>query len=575
MKNIGFPVISTKNYGGDVYIRRVAQTLEASFNVEKIEIIAKHLGSHRYLKFFEFFYNLCKLKGEKDLWIRDFYSCISKLFDKTKGQNMALLFHLDFSGFPVLVRPIFKFVKNIFLYRSLRKFDFIVVISEYWKNFLAEKGFRNIHKIYCGFDLNNFDITEEEVVDFKRKYNIEGKPIIYLGNCQKAKGVVESYQQLKDLDAYFITSSRKQVDIPALNFNLDYRGYLTLLKASSVVLTMSKFQEGWCMTAHEAMILKTPVIGSGLGGMRELLEGGKQIVCESFANLREKVEFVLKNEDVRKKMGEDGFNFAKDFTKERFEKSWLDLVSRATSEDKNQTPLGDKGIIGERDDMLKPQASGRRGVYEHIMRYKYVINNSKNKKKILDLGCGLGYGSSILLKAGNEVYGVDVSQDAINYAKINYPGINYTCCSADNLPFNDNYFDSVVAHEIIEHVKNPEKVIKEICRVLKKDGDVFISTPNPRHFSNVLKHIFFGKPYPEKVMAKNIYHIKEFYYEEFISFLKKANLKIISQYGQTLSILPPRVEALLGKFPVFYKLPVLLGYFFPKYAENVIVRARK
>ena len=66
------------------------------------------------------------------------------------------------------------------------------------------------------------------------------------------------------------------INIPVVNLSLNYKEYLCLLKASSVVVTMSKFKEGWCLTAHEAMLCKTPVIGSGKGGMRELLEGGNK-----------------------------------------------------------------------------------------------------------------------------------------------------------------------------------------------------------------------------------------------------------------------------------------------------------
>jgi len=95
-----------------------------------------------------------------------------------------------------------------------------------------------------------------------------------------------------------------------------------------LVVTMSKFKEGWCRTAHEAMLCKTPVIGSGLGGMKELLEGGKQIVCPDFNSLREKVEYLLNNPGVRKKIGEDGFNFAKNFTFEKFKKDWIDLIKK-------------------------------------------------------------------------------------------------------------------------------------------------------------------------------------------------------------------------------------------------------
>ena len=80
------------------------------------------------------------------------------------------------------------------------------------------------------------------------------------------------------------------------------------------------------MTAHEAMLLQTPVIGSGRGGMRELLEGGKQIVCQDFSHLKPRVEYLLNNSDARKKMGEDGLKFASQFPLEKFRDEWLKLV---------------------------------------------------------------------------------------------------------------------------------------------------------------------------------------------------------------------------------------------------------
>jgi glycosyltransferase involved in cell wall biosynthesis len=183
-----------------------------------------------------------------------------------------------------------------------------------------------VYKIYNGFNLESYNIPDEEVENFKKDKNILGKPVIYLGNCQKAKGVIEAYEALKGLNAYLVTSGEKQVKIPTLNFNLDHRGYLNLLKASSIVLTMSKMKEGWCKTAHEAMLLKRPVIGSGRGGMKELLEGGKQIICENFNQLREKVEYLLDNPEEREKIGEMGYNYAKNFTLDKFQREWRDLI---------------------------------------------------------------------------------------------------------------------------------------------------------------------------------------------------------------------------------------------------------
>jgi len=147
---------------------------------------------------------------------------------------------------------------------------------------------------------------------------------LYLGNCQLGKGVVEAYRELKDRDAFLITSGEEKVNIPAMNLNLYYKEYLTLLKASSVVVAMSKFKEGWNRTGHEAMLCKTPVIGSGFGGMRELLEGGKQIICEDVSKLNDLVDVALEN---HKELGEKGYEFAKEFTVERFEKGWEKVLS--------------------------------------------------------------------------------------------------------------------------------------------------------------------------------------------------------------------------------------------------------
>ena len=325
--NIGWMEISQKKYGGIVYNETVRRILSKDFKVGLILSEAKVFKNIRYLKIPESFFYLSKLKGKKDLWIRDFYSTITLTSDKTEGKNLVVVHHVDFSTFPIISRPVFFFLKKIF-YCNLKKADAILTVSDYWKNHFLVRGYKNVYKIYNGFNLPDFNILEQEVLEFKKRYNLLGKPIIYLGNCQRAKGVVESYCALKDLDVYLVTSGERQVKIPVQNINLEYQDYLNLLKASSIVLTMSKFKEGWCRTAHEAMLLKTPVIGSGLGGMRELLEGGNQMVCENFNLLKEKVKYLIDHPELREKIGEDGYNFANDFTSERLKKDWLELIHK-------------------------------------------------------------------------------------------------------------------------------------------------------------------------------------------------------------------------------------------------------
>jgi len=324
---IGWIEISRKRYGGIVYNEVARKVLSKDFDLDLIVCEPKYFRKIRYLKIPESLLYLSKLKGKKDLWIRDFYSTVTLPLDKTEGKNLVVVHQVDFSTFPIISLPAFFFLQKIF-YKNFKKADAIVTVSDYWQSHFLEKGYKNVYKIYNGFNLENYNISDEEISEFKKRYNLSGKPIIYLGNCQKAKGVVESYKALKDLNVFLVTSGRQQVKIPARNFEVEYKDYLKLLKASSIVITMSKFNEGWCRTAHEAMLLKRPVIGSGRGGMKELLEGGKQIICENFNQLREKVEYLLNYPEKREKMGESGYNFAKDFTLERFEKAWLELIHK-------------------------------------------------------------------------------------------------------------------------------------------------------------------------------------------------------------------------------------------------------
>ncbi len=328
MNTIGFIQVFSKKYGGVMCLDQSRDILSQYYDLELVDLGARFFKHLRYLKLPESLLYLLKLKGEKDVWIRDFYSVLTLPFDRTKGKNIAVIFHIDFSQFPLFSRPFLILFEKLFFYRGLKKADAIVVISDYWEKYFRERGYKNIYKVYWGPAIKDFDISQQEINAFKKKYKLEDKPILYLGNCQRAKGVVESYDALKDLDVHLVTSGRRQVKIPALNLNLERREFLTLLKASSIAITMSKFKEGLCYTTQEAMLSGTPVIGSGRGGMRELLEGGRQIICPDFVSLRDMVEYLLRHSEEREKIGKDAYEFAKQFTRERFEKEWLAVMDK-------------------------------------------------------------------------------------------------------------------------------------------------------------------------------------------------------------------------------------------------------
>ena len=318
-----------KKYGGTIYEEMATKILSENFNVEFINVGVKSGGKLRYFETPLVMVRLLRQSRRKDFdfVIKDFEA--SLFLNKRPVKNIAIVHHIDSSYSPLIIRIFYPILTKI-IFRNLKKFDAIVTVSKYWENYFKKRGYENVHTIYNAFDMNEYIFSEEEISTFKIKFNFLEKPIIYLGNCQKGKGVVEAYQALKDLDAYLVTSGGREVKIPARNLEIEHKDYLTLLKSSSIVLTMSKFKEGWCRTAHEAMLCKTPVIGSGIGGMRELLEGGRQIICKDFSSLREKVEYLLNHPERREKMGEDGYNFAKKFTLEKFKEDWLKLIEKVS-----------------------------------------------------------------------------------------------------------------------------------------------------------------------------------------------------------------------------------------------------
>ena len=134
---------------------------------------------------------------------------------------------------------------------------------------------------------------------------------------------------------------------------------------------------------------------------------------------------------------------------------------------------------------------------------KYVDESSR----ALDVGFGLGYGLNILAIKAIEVAGVDVDSQVLNYCNDTIIGRNPRLTSLSlydgyNLDFPDDHFDIVTCVDVIEHVEDYHRLIREMMRVCKKG--IFLSTPNRRpEYTNR-----DGSP-------MNRWHLREWNYTEF------------------------------------------------------------
>ena len=154
---------------------------------------------------------------------------------------------------------------------------------------------------------------------------------------------------------------------------------------------------------------------------------------------------------------------------------------------------GDLDFTGER---VVPGKTAALLYNEHLARYAFAAGMAEGKR-VLDMGCGAGYGSALLHEAGaGYVLGVDSSQEAVEYARGRYgrDGVEFAVAEAARFEAGAK-FDVAVAFEVIEHTRDHAGFVDAARRALKDGGALIISTPNkkenPPGYSN---------PYHEKEM---------------------------------------------------------------------------
>lgn len=117
----------------------------------------------------------------------------------------------------------------------------------------------------------------------------------------------------------------------------------------------------------------------------------------------------------------------------------------------------------------------------HLKKYEYACERIRGGS-VLDVACGIGYGSQRLGLVADTVTGVDVSVEAISAARSRYASERVTFEIVDverGLPFDDEEFDAVVCFEAVEHLREPKVLVEEIRRVLRGEGVFILSTPRP------------------------------------------------------------------------------------------------
>lgn len=158
---------------------------------------------------------------------------------------------------------------------------------------------------------------------------------------------------------------------------------------------------------------------------------------------------------------------------------------------------------------------------EHWHRYAFARALAPGRR-VLDAACGEGYGSALLARAGADVLGLDIGEDAVAHARARYDGIaglRFEQADATALDaYPDASFDLVVSFETLEHVHAQERLLDGFARLLAPGGLLLVSTPDRHTYTDLTGEV-------------NPHHVRELYRDEFEALLA-ARFPARRLYGQ-------------------------------------------
>ena len=136
--------------------------------------------------------------------------------------------------------------------------------------------------------------------------------------------------------------------------------------------------------------------------------------------------------------------------------------------------------------------------HRHLFAYEEAARRLVASSRVLEVGCGGGYGAQLMASRGFRVTAVDPSMQAVRYSATRYPTVRFAAASGTTLPFAEGAFDAVVSMQVIEHIDDARAYLRELRRIVRPGGQIVLTTPN-----RALRLFPLQRPW-------NPYHVREY-----------------------------------------------------------------
>ena len=177
---------------------------------------------------------------------------------------------------------------------------------------------------------------------------------------------------------------------------------------------------------------------------------------------------------------------------------------------------------------------------DHKKRYELATKYMLSGTRLLDIACGVGYGSYILAQESKcqNITAIDISDDAIAYANKYYysPKITYKQGDCVSYPLEQETYDMVVSFETIEHIENDRLFLDRVFMALKPGGTLALSTPNEAVV-----------PYEPEAFP---FHVRHYTPEQLEDILTSCGFTIDEVFSQVDKRSPSPIPGWNGKYNI-------------------------
>jgi SAM-dependent methyltransferase len=178
-------------------------------------------------------------------------------------------------------------------------------------------------------------------------------------------------------------------------------------------------------------------------------------------------------------------------------------------------PLAPLPLTGERT--VPGIAAENYWFQRHLVVYEALL--SRCAGVVLEAGCGEGYGAELLAGVAGHVIALDYDALAIAHVGTRYPRVSAVRTNLVALPVGDGRADTVVSLQVIEHLWEQERFLRECRRVLRPGGALLLSTPNRITFS------------PGRETPINPFHTRELSAAELAGLISDAGFADVEVLG--------------------------------------------